>query len=569
MKLINLAVLLSVICLQSSQAIANGVAPRKYSKCEVLSKIRTPNGSAGHYIDSGCGFVYVLPPIKGGIELESYVDYLGKDSFLCKADNGRTIIENDTIVLKNNKKIDELAKKISDLKVSIVENESYCTNEVDNELDYSSEYKECNSNVALWSDQIIRLEERLKTAIGRDLIAIQSELDRARIKKNNFESMLPSKELRMLKAKNDLVICKQKLEERKSVLVNDFNQNTGARDLMISENSSLLDHNRNMFDGKKGVQGGIMTFSLVSDQLEMVKRYQEMNTDLKNIVFQPMPLSGTNLSFSVVKNGIKNGYPVIDQAFLSGVQLNVDNSLDSIPFKDIESDQSQNIILGAAVGGKAVINQFAACMIPSSIRYGTNSSTNHQYLRDIAGTMNGTMTYRYQLAVSRKLSINYNEKQLYCLIKKQTTSNGLFSSTTSSSLTETSENTQWLTITADSDDNGFDFQNRESLAMDLRKEYLDRALLNVAKSYLTNERADLVAPPEPGAVRISNKLSKCSGLFCTFGSVLLDLGHSLFGSTSASSTTCKNVGVSSVLQIEDTKPVYAYGTQSFTLKPGK
>ena len=217
MKLIKMTVFLSAIYMQSSQAIANSVAPRKYSKCDVLSKIRTPNGSAGHYIDSGCDFVYVLPPIKGGIELESYVDYLGNGSFLCKAENGRTTSENDMIVFKNNNKIDELTRKISELNGQISENERFCENEVGNEMDYSFEYNECKNNLSAWSDQIIRLEERLKTATGRDLIGIQSELQRARIKKNNFSSILPSKEARMIKAKNELVTCNQKLEERKSV----------------------------------------------------------------------------------------------------------------------------------------------------------------------------------------------------------------------------------------------------------------------------------------------------------------------------------------------------------------
>jgi hypothetical protein len=531
-----------------------------------MAKIRAPQGSAGHFIDSSCQIVYVLPPLKGGIEIESYVDYLNGDSFACKTDNAKTTSENDLLIKRNSELIALNSKKLEILRGKIRENQKSCSGQEIDQTEYENDYNGCLTNIRNLTDLISENEEKLKTASISQSFMIRQTIENLSYRKKFLENALVSKKQRLDRAMSELSSCSQRRILVGTDLERDSAQTKELIDKLIDENGKILSLNRLAFDLMKNSEGGIMTFSLLSEQYDMVKKYQAMNVELKNISFQQMPLSGANLSFSVVKNGIKNGYPVIDSAMVNGVQLNSDNSLESIPFKDDEKDQ--NIIFGSAVGGKATINQFASCLLPQTSRVGNSSGSNPKYLKDIAGTMNGTMTYRYQLAVSRNLSVNYNEKQLYCLIKKHSSSNGLFRTSSSSSITESLESSQWLSITIDSEDSGFDFQNRENLAMELRKEYLDRALMKASKSYLSDERADIIAPPEAGAPRISRALSGCKHLYCQAGSVLLDLGNAIFGGSSSSASTCQNVGSSGVVTIKDTKPVYAYGTQSFALKTG-
>jgi hypothetical protein len=563
MKLFFVVVLFfSSICSADS---LNGL-PRKYSNCPVLGKIITPEGSAGHFIDSSCQIVYVLPPVKGGIEIESYVDYLNDNSFVCKTDNSRTTSENDDLIKTNLDLIAVKSKKLDQLQLRITQNDKSCSGAELDQSEYENEYLNCMNDIKNISDSIALNEEKLKSASSSQSILIAKQIENLQYRKKFLENSLMIKKQKLDRMNSELMICTKTRIKSESELKSEYAQIKESMDKLNDDNSKLLVSNRIAFENMKATEGGIMTFSLISEQNDMVKKYKAMNSEFKNIEFQQMPLSGANLSFSVVKNGIKNGYPVINDATLSGIQLNPDNSLERIPFKDEEG--GQNVVFGSAIGGKATINQFASCLLPHSNKYGNASDSNPQYLKKIAGTMNGTMTYRYQLAVSRNLKMNYNEKQLYCLIKKHSSSNGLFRTSSSSSITESLESSQWLSITIDSEDSGFDFQNRENLAMELRKEYLDRALMKASKSYLSDERADIIAPPEAGAPRISKALSGCKHLYCQAGSVLLDLGNAIFGGSSSSASTCQNVGSSSVVSIKDTKPVYAYGTQSFTLKTG-
>jgi hypothetical protein len=543
----------------------NGL-PRKYSNCPVLGKIKTPDGSAGHFIDSSCQTVYVLPPVKGGIEIESYVDYLNDNSFVCKTDNSRTTSENDDLIKTNLDLIAVKSKKLDQLQLRISQNDKSCSGAELDQSEYENEYLNCMNDIKNISDSIALNEEKLKSATSSQAVLIAKQNENLQYRKRFLENSLMIKKQKLDRMNSELMICTKIRIKSESELKSEYAQIKESMDKLNGDNSKLLVSNRIAFENMKATEGGIMSFSVMSEQIDILKKYQALNSDLIGVSFQQMPLSGANLSFSVVRNGIKNGYPVINDATLSGIQLNPDNSLERIPFKDEEV--GQNVVFGPAVGGKATINQFASCLLPHSNKYGNASDSNPQYLKKIAGTMNGTMTYRYQLAVSRNLKVNYNEKQLYCLIKKHSSSNGLFKTSSSSSVTESFDSSQWLSITIDSEDSGFDFQNRESLAMDLRKEYLDRALMKVAKSYLSDERADLISPPEPGAPRISKALSGCKHLYCQAGSVLLDLGNAIFGGSSSSASTCQNVGSSSVVTIKDTKPVYAYGTQSFTLKTG-
>jgi hypothetical protein len=160
------------------------------------------------------------------------------------------------------------------------------------------------------------------------------------------------------------------------------------------------------------------------------------------------------------------------------------------------------------------------------------------------------------------VSIRYNESHLYQLIKRQTNSNGLFQSHTSNSLLESSEAEKWLTINLDTEDSENGFNGAETTAMEIRKSYLDAALIKVAKSYLTTGQTELVGPGTNGASKASERLKGCAFSYCQYASLVLDLGSALFGGSTADADMKRIVSGQEVVDLKETRPISLFGTQT-------
>jgi hypothetical protein len=551
------ALLVSALPLLSANA-----TPRKYSNCAVKSQIKSPANSSGFYLSEDCKTAYVLPPATGAIGLSSYVDEIGAKAELCSAVNGtmREMAERKGRGLRELERIESRNRAIARQQT---ENKSICL-----EIEAYAESSEAKlrTNQQAQSDQKAKLD-RLDSELGKcageacDRLRMDRELAADKLESLKLsEERLQGSSTRYA-AKKDA--CHAQRDRSDQAIEAELTQNQVRTAEVKSLLAAMTQQTNSLFESQRSEPGAQMSIVISSEQTQLTKQFRELNTGM-NVQFMEMPLNDVNLSFTQINDGVASGYPTLLKALINGMPVGADSSLNRVPFGP--GSANQEIVFGAAVGGSLTINRFAACQLPSSDDYGNSSASRLRQIKDIAGLFSGTATYRYQLGVSRKIRIRYNEKQLYCLIKKHSSSSGLFRSSSSTSVNESSQASQWLSIAVESEDSGFDFANRETLLMDLRSEMLDRALMKVATSYLSRERASLVEPETPRADGMAGEIRKCPHLYCQAAALVLNLGSALFGGTSSSSSTCEDVGASSEQDYVDTKPVSAFGTQAFTVR---
>lgn len=544
-------------------------APRKYTRCAIAGQIQTPPGSAGFHMSEDCATAYVLPPEAGTISMASYVDEIGASGEMCGGVSGtvRSMGERRAWIERERGQLDDRTREIAD---QLTQNGKRCLS-VENSAATAETRLKSNrdAQVALMA-QLQQLDAEIAACASSPPSACAGKRDqrpilqdRLDLLKINEESLIPTVE--RLAERRDR--CHGERQRTERTLNEEAGRIQARTEVLNADLREIVRQTTALYEAGRTAPGAQMSVVVASGQIELTKRFRELNASLKGVQFVEMPLNDVSLSFTQITDGVASGYPVLLKAHINGVSVRADNSMIALPFST-DASSNQSVVFGAAVGGSLTINRFAACQLPPAEEYGHSGPALARRLRDIAGLVSATATYRYQLGVSRKIRIRYNEKQLYCLIRKQSSRSGLFSSSSSSSITESSHASQWLSIDVSSEDTGFDFADRDTLLLDLRSEMLDRALMKVATSYLSRERAALVAPGEPRAGAISSKLDKCPHLYCQVASVALDLGSALFGGTSSSSSTCEDVGASSDQDYVDTKPVSAYGTQAFKVKAG-
>lgn len=556
----NLLLSLSIaLALGTSAASAQ---PRKYSRCPQV-QIQSPAGSGGYYLSADCKTAYVLPPATGSISISGYVDELGAAGELCGSVNG-DLQQIGRDLKQAQADLAEVEGQLQELDRATVENNSRCL-EIDIAASNAETRLQANrTEQSTVQSRITQLESQLQSCADETCDSLRTQkalaedkLAMLRIRESGLDSTFQRAATRRTSCQAEQTRIAKKLTDEST----HYRNRQAPLKTRITQLSSAV---TSLFESQRTEAGALMSVAISSDQTALVSRFAELNASA-GVQFVAMPLSEVSLSFTQIKDGQADGYPVLLRANVNGLAVGADSKLHSVPFGSASSS-AQDVMFGAAVGGSMTINRFAACQLPRKSDYGTSETATRRRLKDIAAQIGGTSAFKYQLQVSRKITILYNEQHLYCLIKKHSTSNGLFRSSSSTSITETSQANQWLDIAIESEDTGFDFADRETLLLDLRREMLDNALMKVATSYMTKERAQIVAPGESGAAQASRQLKKCPNLYCQFGALALDLGNALFGGSSSNSTTCENVGAMSKQTFVDTKPVFAYGTQAFTIK---
>lgn len=553
--------LLSLILLPVFSGNRAYAAPRKYTNCSVMNQVQSPANSAGFFMSEDCKTAYVLPPPVGTIDISSYVDEIGGNGEMCSNVNG-TLRDIDQQKKTAQRELSQIETRIRDIAHELAGNQNKCI-EVDGYATAAETKLNANHEAqAAIQAKISQIDANLATCNDSTCEALRldriTQTDKLEMLKMTEETLSYSfQRYSTLRTR-----CHADQTRVEQALTAENTQRQARASTLRSMLVNLTQSSNALFETQRNDPGAMMSILISSEQTALVKKFREMNPNL-GVQFMEMPIADVNLSFTQIKDGVASGYPTLLKANINGVNVNADRSMTSVPFQSDSSNQT--VAFGAAVGGSVTINRFAACQLPSSRDYGTSPTAARRRVKDIAGLIAGTSIYRYELAVSRKIKIHYNEKQLYCLIKKQSSSSGLFRSSSSSKITETSQLNQWLSISIENEDSGFDFADRDTLLMDLRSEMLDRALMKVATSYLSKERAQLVAPEAPRADGMANELRKCPNLYCQAGAMVLNLGSALFGGTSSSSSTCENVGASSDQDYIDTKPVSAYGTQAFSV----
>jgi len=187
--------------------------------------------------------------------------------------------------------------------------------------------------------------------------------------------------------------------------------------------------------------------------------------------------------------------------------------------------------------------------------------------QDIASLIKPTASFDFDVQVDRRVKIAYEESHFYQLIKKRTNNkSGLFKSKSVSSVTERSEAAKWIDIEFYSEDGDHQFVDQMQMAMDIRKEYADAALMKVARGYLGNQQVNLMEAGPSAAEGASKIIKKCKHQYCQAAGMVLDLGSALFGGKTSEANMTKIVKAKEKTKITDIKMVSQSGTQVFEAK---
>ena len=477
--------------------------PMKYSRCADAGRIQSPANSAGFYLSDDCRTVYVLPPETGAVSIASYVDETGLGGALCSGQNG-TIQEMGDRRRSLESERDQIDHRLQDLAAQRARNGQGCVGADGANANAHARLKANQDEQSRIATQLKQLEGAIAACTGDDCPDQRDRRDQLQDRLDSLRTLADTLQQGADRYAARQSACHDALTRADQAASTETSQREARLQVIKSEITKTVNAINALYESGRADPGAQMSVVIASGQTDLVKGFQQLNASLPAFQFMAMPLTAANLSFTEITDGNPSGYPVLLKADVQGVNLHADNSMNTVPFS-MNTSEHEQVFMGAAVGGSLTINRFSACQLPSADDYGGSGVSQARRLRDIAGLLGGTVTYQYSLGVHRKISINYNEKQLYCMIRKQSTSNGLFSTSSSSSITESSQASQWLSIVVSSEDPGFDFANRDSMLLDLRQEMLDRALMKVATSYLSRERAALVAPGEAAAGAISAK----------------------------------------------------------------
>ena len=532
-------------------------APRKYSHCEIEKEINVPAGGAGHYLDEDCRTAYVLPPKTGRITVNGFESELGLDRGICRDVTGE-IDQSEDRMDRNRKRIDELSLLIREAERKIALQMRRCQLQEQQFAVSDSRLKQNRSLQATLAGQVSDLESRLKSCTREGCETITGRLEDLRYRlrdQREREDFLASdqeaKQGAMLECES---VRKPVIDSIRPGLDSDREESNR----LLAENRTLFASIKSQYQALKSFPGAIMSLSFAMGQDRIVRAYQEANRSLSGrLGFVAMPISGAVIDFDRIEDGGARNFPLVQSFEIAGLPIRSLSKLEGSPFP-IGQDDENGKVFGASVGARAVFNFYGACRMDSS-------DSVHAPGR-LASVLQATATYRYPLVVSRHVRIRYNEKQLYCMIKKHTVKNGIFKSSSSVELTENSNASQWLEIESGSEDPNYDYGGKDLLLFDLRKEILDRALSRVAMSYLSRDAGALIPPGSVLAQDASQRLRKCTNLFCQFAGVAVDLGNALFGGTEGTSGGCSDVGVSEVQEIRESRALAQYQTQSFAIE---
>lgn len=151
-------------------------------------------------------------------------------------------------------------------------------------------------------------------------------------------------------------------------------------------------------------------------------------------------------------------------------------------------------------------------------------------------------TYKYPAAYKMKMTASYNLYQFYQKIVESSSSGGLFSSHTATSIAETKLDHDTFSIdwTVEDPDSKYDEETRQQIAKELKLDLIGRVLGTMAQP--TFENVPMPSVPQQqghGAVVLANGLQSTCGMvnvWCTAGSWVLRGLDAIFGSNSATNT---------------------------------
>ncbi|MCB0348629.1 MAG: hypothetical protein KDD37_07315 [Bdellovibrionales bacterium] len=556
------------ICILSG--INANAQARKYSNCDVARNIIEPANSQGFYMSEDCKIAYVLPPINGKIKIDNYVQSLTDSQ--CKAELSLLNLFDDKIAKLEKAQVglDRAYKDLEKKDAKIQKLKKYCNPLRTIDEKYGLALRQFDLEVEKNEKTISLLESNYSLCMG------QEDSDSCDNPKEEIGDLRQAiNELNAEKSEYEFEQSKNKIELDFCVADTDREiANIQADDRYYQEESKKLEKARDEYytllkEEMKPLlseAGGHVTVGYYSGHNDLVKLFKAENKNLSSKVeFAPVRVRKAIIAFNRITNGVKAGMPVILKSNIYGVEAPAEDG-EVQPEQLISSgSNSANITFGEAASGDMIINKYSACTLSSDF----NGLNDLQRKEKFAAMIKPTVVFNYEVQVDRKIGIKYNESHLYQLIKKSSSRRGFFRSRSSGSITEKSESKKWIQISIKSQDDRVSFADSEKMMMDIRREFLDSALLKVAKSYLTEEQVRLQDPGSDGATGAAQQLEKIPNVYAQYAAVALNIGSALFGGSSSEANMTKLVSAQQEELLEDNKMVSEYGQQTLTSEATK
>ena len=525
--------LLALAVTYSGHALGAG-PPTRFSRCP---SIGSPPESGGHHFSEDCQTVYILPPARAVVRLTGVAG--GRDRNFCSTVDGAV-----NVFAASARALSQAAEAaVGGAPAGAAPGD--CAN--------------ASSDLAIVSAYRAALQSQVADAVAQ-VSAIEARLAACTQNCQTDRIILNTKraELEDLKLREGRVgVLATLLSQTASNCRQSNPQNTGgasdpARFQALQQQSLGVGDQLLTLLGRFGqVEGATVSLLFETNWNQLITEYRRLNPGLS---IEQMP-TDMALTFSTAVSG--------GSALPSALRLAVPGLKPELATSDLKAalTGAESSTFGASMSGQVVLSALATCQMGL---YTSNAPPTSA----VSPLLTANITYRYFAVTERKYRVTVNFSELYSRIRRASSDNGLFRSSSEVSVTNMFESDDAIKVEILSEDPRNAFPDTMQFIVDVKRSVLDRALQQVAKGYLPPEAFSGMPNLTPGTVaapEMANRLRQCPNMYCQAGAIVLDLGHALFGGQDAVSRFVQENHVSSVEEVTDRRAVPLFG--SFSFKP--
>lgn len=524
---------LAILFLTSSIS-ALAAAPAKYKTCG--AKVIEPKNSNGYYWARDCSTVYIMPPAKNLMKVDS-ISYsvsdqecsaikISLDSYLGKIKKLQKKSGNQI----NAQEIKRLEKKI----VSLNKQLEKITSSRINLLNQKEEVNLLMIPLKGAKNQLVKEQSSFDSS-SYQYSSLARKINQIDKKISKIQSVLDSIDYQL-----QIISDKESAVSLSISKANEMIDGYGpVEENNLQEISRLLQEMNAQFAEYKSSYGGTVKVVMENKHTELHREFEKKN---KSLVLQRMPVA-SSVQFKV--SGMAG---LVDEKMLSinipGVRSDVDEAIDGYV----------SVHFGESLSGSVDISTLSACMLKVG-----------QAKRDEnIAKFSVNLLHKYDLSVKNDYTISYNLKDIYEKVKSNTSKGGLFKTSSISKIRESVSQSGKLKIEFRSEDprDNFDKEAKN----EIKDKFIARAVEQISQSRIANGSGQVLAMPEArelAARGMAEGLKKCPNLYCQIAGYALDLGSDLFGSKEVSAEFLRTQNFDHSEEVKETKSYTHYTTSTF------
>lgn len=533
-------------------------SPYKYATCKNVS-LNHPENSAGGYFNEKCDTFYVLPPEQGTVSVSSFSEQLTKTQ--CE------IVQTEMEVIES---LLDHAKEIVKMLADSEKQEYMLTVELDKKMRACSQIEDAVSEIKGMVSAINAQLDVFETQKATEAAALKAcqesenghcgsyerrikSLDRQIEKlQKHIEKVSPQKALAVAQSEACIKSFEDKstsIKERRDRVRADIASFRTDIDSMVKDYTDIIAE-------EETIKGATVGLTFKAGHNDIVESYKNANEELNGAVaFRAIPINSMKMIMTSVIDGTEAQTPIVLKSNIPGVSVggSAQATLGQTTL-NINPEVQKQLIMGAAISGSVVINRLSAC----NLAKGQNT--------DIEGLITANIIYEYDVTAKRSYRIDFRQTHLYSIIKRKSSKRGFFKSSSSASITEKATSREWIDIIISADDSRVDYDDRQQMIEDLKREKLDTALMKVTLGFFGEGNPAIPAMGKSGAEKASKTLKQCPNYYCQVAGFVLDLGSAFFGGGKVTSSHTKHADASQSELVKEEIPVKHVGSIGFKIE---